>query len=425
MSRRALPAALLASVCAAAAAPLCADELLAAGVPLAFPRDAAFANATRVNDALFNLRLPPFVALPQTEGHVAAALACASAAGARVALKGGGHSRGGYSSLADGGAFSVSLQDLALRGDAASPPARVEWAGAAPGGAIRATGGARWADVYAFLDAQPPPLRVAAGGLCLTVGLGGHVLGGGVGPLTRERGLAADALLGARVVLANSSGAVDAAAELLFALRGGGGANFGVVIELTLATYPASAAYTWTRACFTAGSAGEAAAFVSLYAAVAPALPRTANADVVLGGGEACVWAVVAGDSGESATALLPLTSAPAPAPRPASLEAHAFPSFWDMLQSYAEERGYAEFGNEPWSSRSCFSAAADVSTNGFEEAVAAPLYGPRALDGGLPPVRRADAQARLRRARGRRRPRTNERSRARVVAWRMRPSGR
>jgi len=370
---------------AAPPAPLCAHELLAAGVPLAFPRDAAFANATRVNDPLFNAAAfePPFVALPQTESHVAAALACAAAAGARVALKGGGHSSGGYSSLADGGAFSVSLQNLALRRAPASGSLapRVAWAGAgAPGSAIRATGGARWADVYAFLDAAPPPARVAAGGLCPSVGLGGHVLGGGVGPLTRERGLATDSLIGARVVRANGSCcAVDAAgdADLLFALRGGGGANFGVVTELEIATHPAAPnGYTWSSACFNATNASAAAAVVALYAAVAPSLPRTANVDAVLDGASACLWAVVAGGAAESAAALLPLTQAPAPAPRPARLEAHSFPRFWPMLQSYSAARGYSEFGDEPWSTRSCFASAAAVAAPGFAQAAAAVVHG-------------------------------------------------
>ena len=380
--------------------PTCAAELLSLGVPLAFPSDAAFANATRVNDPLFNDRAPPFAALPRTEAQLAASLACAARAGARVALKGGGHSSGGYSSLADGGAFSVSLESLALAGGdngsvsggggGGGGDARVAWAASppAPPFTLRASGGARWSDVYAFLDAAaaapgaPGAGRVAVGGLCPSVGLGGHVQGGGVGPLTRLRGLAADSLLDARLVLANGSGAAVASAAarppLLAALRGGGGASWGVVTELLLATHASAEAYTYTRACFAAADAGAAEAFAALYAAAAPALPRELVADAFFSGGEACVWAIFSGDSAASAAALAPLTHAAAPAPRPSGLRSWSFARFWPMLQSYAAARGYAEFGDEPWSSRSCFAPAAAVARGaGFARALVAPFFGP------------------------------------------------
>jgi len=392
---RVLPALLLLLLLARAAAPpppppppspLCAATLAAAGVPLAFPSDPAFANATRVNDPLFNALVPPFVALPATEAQLAASLACAALAGARVALKGGGHSSGGFSSLADGGAFSVSLENLALAGEGGG--ARVAWAASppAPPFAIRASGGARWSDVYAFLDAAPAARRVAVGGLCPSVGLGGHVQGGGVGPLTRLRGLAMDSLLDARLVLANGSGAVAAAAqggpELLFALRGGGGASWGAVTEFTLATHPAAAAYTYTRACFAAADLAGAEAFAALHAAAAPALPRELVADAFFAGGQACVWAVYSGDAAGSAAALAPLTLAAPPAPRPVSLESWSFDSFWGMLSAYSAARGYAEFGDEPWLTRSCFAPAAAVASAGFPRALVTPFYGPGNVSG-------------------------------------------
>jgi FAD/FMN-containing dehydrogenase len=73
------------------------------------------------------------------------------------------------------------------------------------------------------------------------VGLGGVVLGGGFGLLTRNLGLASDNLLAAEVVLADGarSAKIVHATEhdnpdLLWACRGGGGGNFGIATSYTL-----------------------------------------------------------------------------------------------------------------------------------------------------------------------------------------------
>ena len=73
------------------------------------------------------------------------------------------------------------------------------------------------------------------------VGLGGVVLGGGFGLLTRGLGLACDNLLAAEIVVADGSRSakvVEANAQsnsdLLWACRGGGGGNFGIATSYTL-----------------------------------------------------------------------------------------------------------------------------------------------------------------------------------------------
>ena len=73
------------------------------------------------------------------------------------------------------------------------------------------------------------------------VGLGGVVLGGGFGLLTRSMGLACDNLLAAEIVVADgpcSAKVVEASdhvnSELLWACRGGGGGNFGIATSYTL-----------------------------------------------------------------------------------------------------------------------------------------------------------------------------------------------
>ncbi|KAK2001690.1 FAD-binding domain-containing protein [Colletotrichum falcatum] len=76
-------------------------------------------------------------------------------------------------------------------------------------------------------------------GWCPSVSVAGWALGGGYGCTSAYHGLGADQILGARVVLADG-GAVDTEdhPDLLWALRGAGNGNFGVVVELRVKLYP-------------------------------------------------------------------------------------------------------------------------------------------------------------------------------------------
>ncbi len=73
------------------------------------------------------------------------------------------------------------------------------------------------------------------------VGLGGVILGGGFGLLTRIFGMACDALVAAEIVVADeleSAKIIEASensnVDLLWACRGGGGNNFGITTSYTL-----------------------------------------------------------------------------------------------------------------------------------------------------------------------------------------------
>jgi len=107
------------------------------------------------------------------------------------------------------------------------------------GSAIKIAGAYTWGDVYA--QAKANNVVVVGGGTPSVGCIGGWVQGGGHGPASRQFGLGADQVLEMDVVLA--SGAVVTAnacqySDLFFALRGGGGGTYGVVISTTVKAYP-------------------------------------------------------------------------------------------------------------------------------------------------------------------------------------------
>lgn len=117
------------------------------------------------------------------------------------------------------------------------------------------------------------------------VGVGGAVLGGGFGVLSRYLGLGCDHLVAAQVVLADGRTIrtdEDREPELFWALRGAGWAGLGIVVSLTLRTRPAPPVtrfvHRWPWA--------QAAEVIDAWQRWAPAAPPEVNAEVALHGAE-------------------------------------------------------------------------------------------------------------------------------------------
>ena len=82
--------------------------------------------------------------------------------------------------------------------------------------------------------------EVIPGGSCYSVGLGGHICGGGYGLLSRKFGLTIDYLSGVDIVCVDSANkvackklrkgsTVEEDQDLLWACKGGGGGNYGII----------------------------------------------------------------------------------------------------------------------------------------------------------------------------------------------------
>lgn len=104
---------------------------------------------------------------------------------------------------------------------------------------LRAEPGTNFAGIYKACDAHGV---LSVGGMCPTVGPVGFTLGGGHGPLIRKYGLGVDQLVSVDLVTgageqvtANASSHSD----LFWALQGGGGGSFGIVVAMTLRVHPA------------------------------------------------------------------------------------------------------------------------------------------------------------------------------------------
>src|SRR6201989_1433698 len=195
--------------------------------PVIEPDDPEYDDARKVYNAMIDKK-PRLIARCADVADVISSVNFARKHGLLLAIRSGGHNGGGLGLCDDGLVIDLSM----MKGIHVDPDAKTAWveAGCTLGDVDHAT--------HAFGLATPS-------GIFSTTGIGGITLGGGLGHLTRQYGLAIDNLLEANVVLANGS-VIKANAvtnpDLFWALKGGGG-NFGVVTSFVFRLHPLSTVY--------------------------------------------------------------------------------------------------------------------------------------------------------------------------------------
>ncbi|MFE6861667.1 FAD-binding oxidoreductase [Nocardia sp. NPDC057668] len=191
------------------------------------PGDPGYAELTeRGYNRRFTAR-PQRIFVPADAEGVRAAVERSVHEGLRVAVRSGGH---GFDDFVDN-EHTRSIIDLQRL-------TAVDWD--AEHGAFSVAAGADLGAMYERLLGGWG-VTVPAG-ICKGVGAGGHISGGGYGPLSRRFGLVADHLHGLEIVTVGTDGRATTLvatkdgphADLWWAHTGGGGGNFGVVTRYLL-----------------------------------------------------------------------------------------------------------------------------------------------------------------------------------------------
>jgi FAD/FMN-containing dehydrogenase len=186
------------------------------------PSDPGYGAVRPAFNAMYPGR-PAVVVRATGTADVIDAVSFARRQGLLAAVRGGGHSVAGLSSV-DGGL----LIDLApMNGVVVDRDARV----------ALVEGGALWGDVDRETQAFG---LVAPGGVVSDTGVAGLTLGGGQGWVRRRYGLSCDSVVSARVVCADGevrTASADSNPDLYWAIRGGGG-NFGIVTSFAFRLHP-------------------------------------------------------------------------------------------------------------------------------------------------------------------------------------------
>ncbi|POO01110.1 Xanthine dehydrogenase C subunit [Trema orientale] len=179
-----------------------------------------------LNSSIMNFRFsspstpkPLVIVTPFHVSQIQATLKCSKEHGLQIRTRSGGHDSDGLSYLSDVPFIVIDLRNLrSIKVDVNSKTAWVQ-------------AGATIGEVYYRIAEKSPNLGFPSG-ICYTVGVGGHFSGGGYGILLRKYGLGGDNVIDAYIL--NADGRIlnrkSMGEDLFWAIRGGGAANFGIVL---------------------------------------------------------------------------------------------------------------------------------------------------------------------------------------------------
>ncbi|KAL0292546.1 UNVERIFIED_CONTAM: O-acetylstemmadenine oxidase [Sesamum calycinum] len=162
---------------------------------------------------------PRYIVTPYSADEIRAAVICSRKHNLQIRVKSGGHDYEGLSYLSKTPFVMIDL--INLHSISVNLEEETAWV----------QSGATLGELY-YSIAQKSRVHGFPAGLCPSVGIGGHFSGGGFGTLLRKHGLAADNILDAYFIDANGDilDRESMGEDLFWAIRGGGGGSFGIII---------------------------------------------------------------------------------------------------------------------------------------------------------------------------------------------------
>lgn len=221
------------------------------------PNNATFnavlqSSAQNLRCLVSSVSKPDFIFTPEIESHVQGAVICAKELGIQFRVRSGGHDYEGLSYISDMESPFIILDLSKLRSVSVNIADDSAWVAA----------GATVGEVYYRISEKSRTHGYPAG-LCSSLGIGGHITGGAYGSMMRKYGLGADNVLDARIV--DASGRIldrqSMGEDLFWAIRGGGGGSFGIILAWKIKLVPVPAKVT----VFTVSKTIETGATQALY----------------------------------------------------------------------------------------------------------------------------------------------------------------
>ncbi len=197
---------------------------------IVLPGEPSYDADRRIHDPVFDM-FPVVIVYCLSEADVGIALALARDTGLRFTIRSGGHCTAGFSAATGTILIDVSgMNDVSI--DTTAQVATVR-------------PGCRWSSFDQALDAAG--LHVP-GGECGDVCVGGYMQGGGYGFTSISYGMNCDNVIDMRVMLADGSTVVASESQntdLWWAMRGGTGGNFGVLLQVRYRLRPLGPVFGW------------------------------------------------------------------------------------------------------------------------------------------------------------------------------------
>lgn len=191
------------------------------------PQNPTYAYLLNPNNLLpLSLRKrPSLIVTPFHESHILGAINCSKKHGMQIRLRSGGHDYEGLSYTSENPFVVVDMRNFqSIEIDVEAKTAWVQ---------VGATLGQ-----FYYAIAQKSRTLAFPAGVCPGVGVGGHFSGGGYGMISRKYSIASDHIIDAKLI--NADGHIldrrSMGEDLFWAIRGGGGTSFGIVLEFKVIT---------------------------------------------------------------------------------------------------------------------------------------------------------------------------------------------